>query len=302
VENEREVPKIVARDERRTPREGGDAVVSEIVASGREVMRKAGVAAHDVVAGGCSAPGPLDHVSGVVIQTQNVAGFTNMPLAARLTDGLGVKTFLDRDTCMAAIAEATVGAARGAKDFVYITVSTGVGGAIVTGGRMVRGASNTAGELGHFPVAFQTDATRAVDDDIPRCGCGSFGHVEAFAGGANLAAQFGAGGAGDVFAAADAGDERASHLIIRAERALENLAVGVVNALNPQVIVVGGSIADHQPGHVLDPMRRAIAERAFRTPAAAVRLVAAALGADVGMHGAVLEARERVAGRAAWFL
>ena len=277
-------------------------MIDEIVASGREVLRKAGVAARDVIAGGCSAPGPLDHRTGVVIQTQNIVGFTNMPLAKRVSDGLGLTVFLDRDTCMAAIGEALIGAAHGAKDFVYITVSTGVGGAIVSGGRMVRGASNTAGELGHFPVAFQLDAARPADADIPRCGCGSFGHVESFAGGANLAEQFGSGGAGDVYVAAARGDDRAVHLVARAERALAQLAVGVVNALNPEVIVVGGSIAEHQPAHVLEPMRRAISERAFRAPASAVRLVPAALGADVGMHGAVLEARERAARRGDWFL
>lgn len=296
------VPKIVARDDRRTPRESGDAVIGEIVASGREVLRKAGVDAREVVAGGCSSPGPLDHKTGVVIQTQNIVGFTNMPVVRRLTEGLGVAMFLDRDTCMAAIAEALVGAAQGAKDFVYITVSTGVGGAIVSGGRMVRGASNTAGELGHFPVAFQLDASRPADADIPRCGCGSFGHVESFAGGANLAEQFAAGDAGDVYAAAARGDARAAQLVTRAERALAQLAVGVVNALNPALIVVGGSIAEHQPAHVLEPMRRAIAERAFRSPASAVRLIPAALGPDVGMHGAVLEARERAARRGDWFL
>ncbi len=293
--------RIVARDERRTPRENADAVIREIVASAREVLRTAGVAASAVVAAGCSAPGPLDHLSGVVIQTQNLVGFDDVPLASRLSDGLGVKVFLDRDTCMAAIGEATVGAARGAKNFVYITVSTGVGAAIVSGGRMVRGASNTAGELGHFPVAFQVDPSRAADDDIPRCGCGSFGCVESFAAGANLAAQYGTPGADEVYAAA-ANDERAKRLITRAERALANLAVGVVNGLNPELIVVGGSIAEHQPAHVIEPMRRAVAMRAFRAPAAAVRIVPAALGADVGMLGAVLEARERAAGRGDWFL
>lgn len=294
-------PTIVARDDRRTPRENADAVIREIVASAREVLRSAGVAASAVVAAGCSAPGPLDHVSGVVIQTQNLVGFDDVPLASRLSEGLGIRVFLDRDTCMAAIAEATVGAARGAKDFVYITVSTGVGAAIVSGGRMVRGASNTAGELGHFPVAFQVDPSRAADDGIPRCGCGSFGCVESFAAGANLAAQYGTSGAEDVYAAA-ASDERARRLIARAERALANLAVGVVNGLNPELIVIGGSIAEHQPAHVIEPMRRAVAERAFRAPAAAVRFVPATLGADVGMLGAVLEARERAAGRGDWFL
>ena len=167
---------------------------------------------------------------------------------------------------------------------------------------MLRGVTNTAGEIGHFPVAFQLDPTRMADDDVARCGCGSYGCVEAFAAGSGMAAAFGVSDAAAVYDAASRGDPRAHAIVLRAERALGNLAVGLVNVMNPAVIVVGGSVAEHQPAHVLEPMRRAIEERAFKAPARAVRLVPAALGADVGMLGAVLEARERAAGRGAWFL
>jgi glucokinase len=296
------IPTITARDERPTPRDGADAIVDAVVASARQAMTRARVAPHQVVAAGCSSPGPLDHVTGIVFETPNLTGFHDIRLADRLASGIGTKVYVDRDTCMAAIAEGLVGAARGARDFVYVTVSTGVGGGVVSGGRLVRGATNTAGEIGHWPVAFQLDATRSADDEIPRCGCGSFGCVEAFAAGSKIAQAFGAPDAGECYAAADRGDAKARAIVTRAERALANLAVGLVNVMNPTVIVVGGSVAEHQPDHVLEPMRRAIAERAFRAPAAAVRLVPAALGADVGMHGAVLEARERAAGRGAWFL
>ncbi len=296
------IPSIVARDERPTPREGADAIISAIAASARDALSRATVAPRDIVAAACSSPGPLDHVTGVVHETPNLVGFRDIRLADRLAESLGTKVFVDRDTCMAAVAEGLVGAARGSKDFVYVTVSTGIGGGIVSGGRMLRGATNTAGEIGHWPVGFQPDPTRAADDDIPRCNCGSFGCVEAFAAGSKIAEHFGAKTAGEVYAAAERGDARAKGIIIRAERALANLAVGLVNALNPSVIVVGGSVTEHQPSHVLEPMRAAIAARAFKAPAAAVRLVPAALGPDVGMHGAVLEARERAAGRGDWFL
>jgi len=296
------IPSITARDERPTPREGADSIIAAISGSARDAMARAKVAPRDIVAAGCSSPGPLDHVTGVVHETPNLVGFRDIRLADRLAESLGTRVFVDRDTCMAAVAEGLVGAARGARDFVYVTISTGIGGAIVSGGRMVRGATNTAGEIGHWPVGFQPDPTRPADADIPRCNCGSFGCVEAFAAGSKIAEHYGAASAGDVYAAADRGDARARGIIVRAERALANLAVGLVNGLNPSVIVVGGSVAEHRPGHTLDPMRAAIAARAFKAPAAAVRLVPAALGADVGMHGAVLEARERASGRGDWFL
>jgi glucokinase len=267
-----------------------------MVESARVALANASVAMRDVAAAGCSAPGPLDYRTGIIITTQNIAGFANAnyPLAARLAAGLGgPEVFLDRDTVMAAIGEATVGAAKGVRDFVYITVSTGVGGAIVSGGRMLRGATNTAGELGHFPVGFDRDV---------RCRCGSFGCVEAYAAGRNLAEAYGVDDASVVYAKAAAGDPRAASLIARAEMALANLAVGVVNALNPERIVVGGSVAEHEPSHVLDPMRRAIAERAFRVPAAAVSVIPSKLGADVSIVGSALAARDRAAGKGAWFL
>ena len=233
----------------------------------------------------------------------NLVGFKEFPLAARVSGELDdVTVFVDRDTAMAAIAEHAVGAARGVRDFVYVTVSTGLGGSIVSDGRMLRGTTNTAGEIGHWPVAFQLDTSRDAAADLPRCGCGSFGCAESFAAGRNIAEAYGVADAAEVFAKAAQGDARAKTIVIRAERALANLAVGLVNVLNPAVIVVGGSIADNQAAHVLDPMRRAIAERAFRTPAAAVRVVAAELGADVGMLGAAFAARERLSGRGEWFL
>ena len=296
------VPTITARDERRTPREGAEAILAAIAASARDVLAQAKVMPRDVVAAGCSSPGPLDHVSGVVHETPNLVGFRDIPLAERLSAAIGTTVFVDRDTCMAAIAEGLAGAARSAKDYVYVTVSTGVGGAIVSGGRMVRGATNTAGEIGHWPVGFQPDPARPADEGIPRCACGSFGCVEAFAAGSKIAEAYGVSDAGQVYAAADRGDLRAKGIVRLAERALANLAVGLVNGLNPTVIVVGGSVALHQPQHVLQPMEAAIRSRAFTAPASAVRLVPAALGADVGMFGAVLEARERAAGRGDWFL
>ena len=279
-----------------TPQTGPDSVVAALAASARAALGTARVAIADLAAAGLSAPGPLDHRTGIILTTQNIAGFVdaNIPIVAQLAADLGgLPVFLDRDTVMAAIGEGTIGAAKGARDFVYITVSTGVGGAIVSGGRMVRGATNTAGELGHFPVGFDRDV---------RCRCGSYGCVEAYAAGRNLAEAYGVADASIVYAKAAAGDARATLLIGRAEAALANLAVGIVNALNPERIVVGGSVAEHEPAHVLEPMRRAIAERAFKVPAAAVTVVPSALGADVSIIGAALAARDRAGGKGQWFL
>jgi glucokinase len=286
-------PRILGDATKATPATGKpDDVIAELAVAARAALESAGRSLKDVAGVGCAAPGPLDPHLGIVHVAPNIPGFVRVPLAESLTRLLdGTPVFLDRDTVIAAIAEGMVGAARGERDYVYVTVSTGVGGAIVSGGRMLRGATNTAGEIGHWPVGLEG----------PPCGCGSFGCVESFAGGRNLAQQFGSRDAGDVFRAARGGDERAKRLVSLAEQAVAALAIGLVNGLNPSVIVVGGGIAEHEPQHVLEPMRRGIRERALGVPAAAAQVVPAALGADVGMIGAVLSAQERAAGRGSWF-
>ena len=283
----------MARDERQTPRSGADDVIDALGDSARAALAVLNASARELAGVGCSAPGPLDHRQGIVHEAPNIPGFVEIRLAERLARRLeGGPIYLDRDTVMAAIGEAVAGAARGVRDFVYVTISTGLGGAIVSGGRMLRGATNTAGEIGHFPVALSG----------PRCGCGSYGCAESLAAGRFLAEAYGVDDAVSVFAAAAAGEERARAIVARAEAALGNLAVGLANALNPALIVIGGSVAEHEPAHTIEPMRRAIAERAFRVAANAVRVVPAALGRDVGMLGAVIAARERLAGRGEWFL
>jgi glucokinase len=268
-------------------------VVEAIAQSARAALAAMGTSVGEIAAAACSAPGPLDHVRGIVHDAPNIPGFVEVPLAERLAKALATDAvFVDRDTIMAAIGEGIAGAAKGVRDFVYVTISTGIGGAFVSRGRMLRGVTNIAGEIGHMPVALEG----------PRCGCGSFGCVESLAAGRFIAEAYGVDDAAQVFAAAAANDPIAQAIVTRAERALANLALILVNGLNPALIVVGGSVAEHEPGHTTEPMKRAIATRAFRAAAEVVRLVPPALGRDVGMLGAVISARERLAGRAEWFL
>ena len=291
--DEQPIPRILVRDERPTPRTGAADVIAAIAESAKTALANMSTSPRELAGAACSAPGPLDHVRGIVHDAPNINGFANVQLAAGLARALGIDAvFVDRDTIMAAIGEGVAGAAKGVRDFVYVTISTGIGGGIVSGGRMLRGVTNIAGEIGHLPVALEG----------PRCGCGSYGCVESLASGRFIAEFYGVADAARVYAAAGAGEPKAVAIIARAEAALGNLAIALVNGLNPALIVVGGSIAEHEPAHTIEPMRRAIAARAFRVAADAVRLVPPGLGRDVGMLGAVISVRERLAGRAEWFL
>jgi len=268
-------------------------VIAAIAGSAKSSLAMMGTSPRDLAGAACSAPGPLDHVRGVVHDAPNINGFANVQLAAGLAGALGIDAvFVDRDTVMAAIGEGVAGAAKGVRDYVYVTISTGIGGGLVSGGRLLRGVTNIAGEIGHLPVALEG----------PRCGCGSYGCVESLAAGRFLAEAYGVDDAARVYAAAAAGEPKAGAIIARAEAALSNLAIILTNGLNPSLIVIGGSVAEHEPAHTIEPMRRAIATRAFRVAADAVRLVPPGLGRDVGMLGAVISVRERLAGRGEWFL
>jgi glucokinase len=246
---------------------------------------------------GISSPGPVDPWRGVVVQTPNMGpDFVNVPIAPELGSRLGLPAFLERDTNVAALGEMAFGAARDCLDFIYLTVSTGVGGAIVSEGRIFHGPDGTAGELGHTPVAMEG-----------QCGCGGTGHLEAFMGGASLAkaarAATTAGAspflseraahkgldaleARDVAEGEDAGDAACREIMERGRRAFAIACVGFVDALNPSRIVVGGAISDAQGERLLGPARAEVSATAFRTPRSRVQIVHAELGADVGLAGA----------------
>lgn len=285
-----------------------------------------------VAAIGLSSMGPVDPWRGVVVDPPNVTDLRDAPLADELEERLGLPAYLDRDTNVAALAEHWLGAARGCRDFMYITVSTGLGGAIWCEDRLLLGPDGTAGEIGHvclMPVGG------------PRCGCGGIGHLEAIASGSGLAgaaqdalesqvgrtvraatatgatttggATTGATNAGatapsrflaaraalgritgrDVAEGELAGDETCAALMERARKAFAIACVGWVNAFNPERIVVGGTLAERQGARWLEPARVTVATTALRGPAGHVSIVPAELGADVGVVGAWPLVRER---------
>ncbi len=289
---------VPTRDE-----DGVEAVVARICDVAAEVRADARTAGLPEPIGiGISAPGALDPWRGIVVAPPNLAAWHEVPLAARVSEALDLPTFLERDTNVAVLAEWRTGAARGAGTVVYITVSTGVGGAAIVDRRPLVGPDGMAGEMGHI----------VVELDGPLCGCGGAGHVEAIASGTALAREaralitagasprlreLSAEGA-EVDAAlltraADDGDAAAAAVMAHAWTAIGAMCASIVNVLNPDVIVIGGSIAEHRP-ELLDVARNEIARRAFGVPASRVRVVPAALGDDVSLIGSLPIVNERI--------
>jgi glucokinase len=260
---------------------------------------------------GISSPGPLDPWAGVVTDAPNLGPeFRGRPLAAEIEASLWLPAFLDRDTNVAALAELTYGAARGVPDFLYLTVSTGFGGSIVTEGRIMHGPDGMAGELGHVQV----------DLEGPRCGCGGVGHVEAYCSGRAIAREaraavessrspylqeranvdgIGGLGADDVAAGEETGDPTCAQIMEQARTVFAAACVSYVNAFNPTLIVVGGAIAEYQGDRLFRPARQAVAIGTFPVPAARVMIVPAELGGDVSLAGAYPLVRQRL-GNPAW--
>jgi glucokinase len=244
---------------------------------------------------GVSAMGPVDPWRGTVVDPPNVVDLRDAPLADELEARLGLPAYLDRDTNVAALAEHWLGAARDCRDFLYVTVSTGLGGAIWRDDRLVLGPDGTAGEVGHVTL---------IPGHGPRCGCGGIGHLEAISSGSGLANQardvVTAGGSAflegrsraapisgrDVAEGELAGDEASTRLMERARRAFAIACVGWVNEFNPERIVVGGTLAERQGERWLEPARAEVAATGLRDPSRRVRIVPAELGKDVGLVGA----------------
>ena len=272
-----------------------------MITAAAELLRVTRAAAEesgrDALAIGISSPGPINPWTGTIVSPPNLGpAFHGVPIAAELEQRIGLPAWLERDTNVAALGEMAYGAARGCEDFLYLTVSTGFGGAIVTGGRLVLGPDGTAGELGHLQV----------ERDGPMCGCGGSGHVEALCSGRALARDGETalvtgrsafltrragekGGPVDARDIADgelAGDLLCGRLMERARDAFASAIVGAVNLLNPALIVVGGSIAEHQGDRLFDPAREAVSIGTFAVPGRRVRIVPAMLGADVSLAGA----------------
>jgi glucokinase len=276
------------------PALGVEGILDRITTTARSVWAAAEASGRPAPSAiGVSSPGPLDPRRGVVHQPPNLPGWDEVPLVDRLSDALGLPAVLERDTKVAMLAEWRHGAAAGAEHAIYVTVSTGIGGAIVVDGRMVDGPDATAGEIGHLTVEL----------DGPPDGEGAPGHVEGIASGAALArdgaalvargeapelARLAADGitidAAAVCAAADAGDAACRALIDRAWSAIGATLSGLVNVLNPQVIVLGGAIADHRPD-LHAAVREEIDLRAFPIPAARVRIEASRFGDNVSLVG-----------------
>ncbi|MBR3605178.1 MAG: ROK family protein [Candidatus Gastranaerophilales bacterium] len=275
---------------------GYEAGVNNIKQAIKELMQETGENAKSIEAIGFGLPGQIDYKEGIVKNLPNIPGWVNIPLAKIIEDEFSIPTRLDNDVRCAALGELNFGAGKGCENLICITVGTGIGSGIVLNGKLVRGATNAAGEIGHIKMHMT---------EGPLCGCGDYACFEAYASGpaiVTMAKEYISGGksakykemATDgiitpyiVAQAALQGDAVSIQIFKQMGKIIGTGLASVINLLNPEKIIIGGGVAD-AGAILLDPIKATIADRAMPIQAAAVEVVPAQLANTAGVIGASL--------------
>ncbi len=295
---------IVARRRVATYPDEGPAATVERIAVAVEVLSRHLPAGAVVDALGICTPGPVDHVSGKLVDPPNLPGLHNAPLRDLLSTRLGIPVCLEHDAKAAALGEFHYGAGRGERSMVYIVVGTGVGAAIILDGHLHRGAHNSAGEIGHTMFDLEGDL----------CACGSRGCVETHLTGPWLARRYKrarrrepgmgeSGGApeGDtpitgemVAKRAQSGDRLAQQVMTGAGKALGVAVATMAMVLDVDLYIIGGSVA--KAGELLlAPARETMPHHCYRSVGRRVRIVESALADEGPILGCGWLARQRLA-------
>lgn len=238
----------------------------------RETAREAGGELEGL---GVGCTGPVDALAGTLQRIEFLPTWQGCPLTAELQTAFGVTAFLENDADAAALGELAWGAGRGAKRFIYVTVSTGIGAGLVLDGRLYRGVEGAHPEIGHH----------VIDPSGPLCSCGAHGCWESLAGGPALARRAGLPSALAVCQAAEGGDAAALRAV---EQEAYFLGLGIANLVTlytPDVIALGGGVMRSR-GLFWDKILQTIRENCGLVPYEKTRLVPAQLGGDVGLTGA----------------
>lgn len=288
---------IIGRRKIPTQASEGPARVIERIAECVEELAKLLPLSEHIAAAGICSPGPVDHENGMIIDPPNLAGLHNTPLRQLLSERLNLPVCLEHDAKAAALGEFYFGAGRGERNMVYIVVGTGVGGAIISDGQLLRGSDNTTGEIGHV----------MLDRNGEVCNCGSRGCVETFLAGPWLAWHYqrlleqgdsqsrsvesGSITGEQVVSLAAQGDLLASQVVTQAGEALGTATATLAMILNIDLFVIGGSVA--KAGDLLlEPARQALPHHCYRSVGCEIRIVPTELGDEGPILGSAWLARQ----------
>jgi glucokinase len=302
-----ELPEVISRVEFATaPARGPEPALNEIFNGIEQLLAEHDLGPRQLAGIGVSCGDPLDRATGMIQEPPNLPGWVNVPIKSLLEEKFGVPCRLENDANAGAVAEHRFGAGLGARNMVFLTVGTGLGGGLILENRLYHGSTDSAGEIGHVRLT-------------PRgpLGYGKAGSVEGWASGggmAQVATRMAAAAqkrgrssrllperqnhtitdysitARDVAAAALQGDPLALEILRVSGRKLGEAMAIIVDLINPECIVAGG-IAMRLGDLLLGPARRILNQEALARPAGACRVVPAALGERIGDVAALCVAK-----------
>ncbi|WP_395659457.1 ROK family transcriptional regulator [Nocardioides sp.] len=273
-------------------RQGPEPVLATALELVREVLDEVGV--DKPMGAGVGVPGPVDFHRGVSVSPPIMPGWDGYPVRDAVSRELGCPVVLDNDVNVLAVGEQHAGVAKGARDFLFVKIGTGIGCGIVIDGELYRGVNGCAGDIGHI----------RVEEFGPTCACGNTGCLEAFSGGAALARdataaarsgrspalaalleQHGELTAADVGTAVSQGDAQAVQLIRDSGRHVGQVLAGLVSFFNPGLIVIGGRVTGL--GHsLLAEIRGVTYRRSLPLATGNLPIVLSELGEEGGVVGA----------------
>jgi predicted NBD/HSP70 family sugar kinase len=245
------------------------------------LLAEAGVDSGRVIGAGVALSGPIDKASGLVGSTTILPGWVGVDVASLLGERLGVPVHVENDANLGALAESILGAGRGAMEMAYVMMSSGIGGGLILGGRLYRGARGTAGEIGHV----------SVDEAGHMCRCGSRGCLETLVGARALIESLRRSHGGEItiegmISLARDGDPGCQRVIADAGRIVGRVVAALCNEFNPERIVVGGELA-LAGDLLLEPLREAVGRYAIPAAAEELTVVPGELGDQAELMGAL---------------
>ncbi|MFA4015160.1 MAG: hypothetical protein RUDDFDWM_000233 [Candidatus Fervidibacterota bacterium] len=271
--------------------EGADACYRQIEGMLLSLLGEAEKQSITILGIGVGFGGPVDYRTGTIIRSHHVFGWSSFPMRQVLSNRFGMPVFLDNDANAGALGELLFGAAKGHKNVLYVNIGTGIGGAIISDGKLIRGERNLAGEIGHITVV----------RGGPKCGCGKYGCLEAVASGTGIAKRamelirqgelktklpMDSVTSKDVFEAAMDGDELAMKVV---DETVEHLAHGLgiaITLLNPSMLIIGGGLSEAPEELLLNPLNERLKNYAFDVALEGLKVVNAKLRYDAGVLGA----------------
>ncbi len=271
--------------------QGGQVVIDRVLSSVQTILEQNQENLPHIRGIGVATAGVIDTKTNSIIMASNL-GLENAPIGRFIEERFGLPVHIGNDANVAAVGEWVWGAGKGHQDVIYITVSTGIGAGIISGGKLVKGVGDSAGEFGHI----------SIDLNGPKCACGNYGCLENYASGtaiANLARQKIEAGeksrlenqdvssltAKQVAEAALAGDALAIRVF---EQAGYYIGAGIANLIhlfNPEIIVIGGGVMNAEQV-LLPAIRKTVKDRCIPMMEKQARLVRAVLGPESGVKGA----------------